>query len=131
MRITGAYRGDERFPHCRVHPHLCLIEQLVASRWIVRVLRRSQAVACNLVVSLRVRSPGHSLSSDRRITLNGVSIPFAWSGAGPKQQGLPRPVVSWAGPGLGGDLGRDPAVPERDGSANHDRRMHRTGSRFH
>ena len=29
----------------------------------VRVLRRSQAVACNLVVSLRVRRPGHSLPS--------------------------------------------------------------------
>src|SRR6478735_4512905 len=63
MRITGSYRGDERFPHCRVHPYLCLTEQLVASRWIIRVLCRSQAIACNFVVSSRVRSPGHSLSS--------------------------------------------------------------------
>ena len=63
MRITGSYRGDERFSHCRVHPQLRLIEQFVTSRWIVRVLRRLQAIAGNFVVSLRVRSPGHWLSS--------------------------------------------------------------------
>jgi hypothetical protein len=131
MRITGAYRGDERFPHCRVHPHLCLIEQLVASRWIVRVLCRSQAIACNFVVSLRVRSPGHSLSSRSPDHTERCLNPIRLVRSRAEATRLASAVVSWAGRGLGGDLGRDPAVPERDGSANHDLRMHRTGSRFH
>ena len=128
MRITGAYRGDERFPHCRVHPHLCLIEQLVASRWIVRVLCQSQAISRNFVVTLCVRSRDIYLVPERRIGPNGVSIPFAWSGAGRSNKACLDP---WCGrvPALGGDLDRDPAVLERDSSANHDRRMHRTAGR--